>query len=524
MARGDLRFKPAGGAVILPEPSLRTSWSEGDSEGLSTYRDETKAPERKQDVVLGVPVGDDNFMLQRCEELFKTHHGEAIALMLRQDSPLPAQLSLVLLRYLLNGAAMHMLRAVPCRLSEPLARLVDKYGEQFVRKRIITDEIVGECKHPTIERAIAQARLPTGKGGMGLTSAMHVAPVAFYAGLAQTAALGLLRHVRDDGHGGSAWTQQCLDDALSSDALRHAQRLDGLNDIILGENGTVDEFVDRFLERPNERKALAGEDGPHPGRDRASQSKASKVQRRIMTAWKQEIEDRFRLQHQREDTTLQRLDSSQGRIAAGYLACLPRTDALTIGDAEFSMNTRLRLGVAPAPKLPTHCVCSEPLSDCYNHLLACRVLCTEAPGQHEGGRPGMRNWWDLRHRLILERLTADLISANVGVVMEPGPLDPRRDGDMSAPDQLITYQATDRQAGVPRCVTTDVTVHETVTGALIRSRTSVRSKLNHEATAKHRDIVRMAPAKHMHHARRAATLCRWYLRHWEQCTRRQRSF
>ena len=94
----------------------------------------------------------------------------------------------------------------------------------------------------------------------------------------------------------------------------------------------------------------------------------------------------------------------------------------------------------------------------------------------------MRNWWDLRHRLILERLTADLISANVGVVMEPGPLDPRRDGDMSAPDQLITYQATDRQAGVPRCVTTDVTVHETVTAALIRNRTSVRSKLNNEAT------------------------------------------
>ena len=486
VARGDLRFKPAGGAVILPELRLRANWSEGDSESLSTYRVDTNAPEKRQDVVLGVPVGDDDFMRQRSEELFKMHHGEAIALMLRQDSPLPAQLSLVLLRYLLNGAAMHMLRVIPCRLSALLARLVDRLGEQFVHKRIITEEIAAECQHSTIERAIAQARLPTSKGGMGLTSAAHVAPAAFYAGLAQAAALGLLRHVRDDGHDGSAWTQHCLDDALSSEALRHAQRLDGLNDIILGEHGTVDEFVDRFLERPSERKALAGADGPHPGGDKASQSKASKVQRRIMTAWKQEIEHRFRTRYQREDTTIQRLDSSQGRIAAGYLTCLPRTDALTIGDAEFSMNTRLRLGVAPAPKLPTDCICSEPLSDCYNHLLACRVLCTEAPGQHEGGRPGMRNWWDLRHRLILERLTADLISANVGVVMEPGPLDPRRDGDMSAPDQLITYQATDRQAGVPRCVTTDVTVHETVTAALIRNRTSVRSKLNNEATAKHR--------------------------------------
>ena len=36
---------------------------------------------------------------------------------------------------------MHMLRVIPCRLSAPLARLVDKFGEQFVRKRIITEEI-----------------------------------------------------------------------------------------------------------------------------------------------------------------------------------------------------------------------------------------------------------------------------------------------------------------------------------------------------------------------------------------------
>ena len=68
----------------------------------------------------------------------------------------------------------------------------------------------------------------------------------------------------------------------------------------------------------------------------------------------------------------------------------------------------------------------------------------------------MRNWWDLRHRLILERLTADLLTANVGVLMEHGPLDPLRGAVKTAPDQLITYQATDRQAGVPPCATTDV--------------------------------------------------------------------
>ena len=65
--------------------------------------------------------------------------------MVRSDSPLPAQLSLVLLRYLLNGAAMHTLRSVPGYLSVRLADLLDRYGEQFIRKRVITDEILDKC-------------------------------------------------------------------------------------------------------------------------------------------------------------------------------------------------------------------------------------------------------------------------------------------------------------------------------------------------------------------------------------------
>jgi hypothetical protein len=486
LARGDLSFKPAGGAIIIPDPMQRAEWSAVDTNTLTRYQQEAKAPTVSEEVVLGVPVGGDAFIARRCEELFKSHHAAAIALMVRSDSPLPAQLSLVLLRYLLNGAAMHTLRSVPGHLSARLADLLDRYGEQFIRKRVITDEILDKCSRLTVDRAIAQARLPTRKGGMGLASATQLAPVAFYAGLAQAAALGLLRHVQHGGH--DAWTQEGLNDSLSSEAMRHAHRKDELNDIVLGEQGTVQQLKEMFSERPIEPRALAGDDGPRPaaGKPTANQSKASKVQRRITTPWKQEMEDRFRRRYQREDTTLQRLDSTQGRIAAGYLTCLPRTDALTINDAEYSMNTRLRLGVPPAPNLPTVCICSEPLSDCYNHLLACQVLCTEAPGQHEGGKPGMRNWWDLRHRLILERLTADLLTANVGVLMEPGPLDPRREAGKTAPDQLITYQATDRQAGVPRCVTTDVTVHETVTAALVRNRTTVRSKLHNEARLKRR--------------------------------------
>ena len=184
--------------------------------------------------------------------------------------------------------------------------------------------------------------------------------MAFYAGLAQAAALGLLRHVQHGRH--DAWTQEGLNDSLSSEAMRHAHRKDELNDIVLGEQGTVQQLKEMFSERPIEPRALAGDDGPRPaaGKPTANQSKASKVQRRITTPWKQEMEDRFRRRYQREDTTLQRLDSTQGRKAAGYLTCLPRTDALTFNDADYFMNTRLRLGVPPAPNLPTVCICSEP--------------------------------------------------------------------------------------------------------------------------------------------------------------------
>ena len=129
LARGDLSFKPAGGAIIIPDPMQRAEWSAVDTNTLTRYQQEAKAPTVSEEVVLGVPVGGDAFIARRSEELFKSHHAAAIALMVRSDSPLPAQLSLVLLRYLLNGAAMHTLRSVPGYLSVRLADLLDRYGE-----------------------------------------------------------------------------------------------------------------------------------------------------------------------------------------------------------------------------------------------------------------------------------------------------------------------------------------------------------------------------------------------------------
>jgi hypothetical protein len=225
---------------------------------------------------------------------------------------------------------------------------------------------------------------------------------------------------------------------------------------------------------------------------------ANKLQKRIWQPWKQELERRFRERYSRERFTVQRLDSARGRVAAGYLTCLPRSTGTTLTDAEFCLVTRLRLGVPVSTDLPDACVCGEPLSDCYTHLLACKRLCQLQPPQHEGGLPGVRNAWDVRHRLVLEQISADLMTAGVGVHIEPGALDPRPlrhlgDG-LPQPDQLITFVAA-RANGILKRVATDISVKEAVTRATVNAGRSVSACLEErvrEKNAIHLEAARAA--------------------------------
>jgi hypothetical protein len=114
-----------------------------------------------------------------------------------------------------------------------------------------------------------------------------------------------------------------------------------------------------------------------------------------------------------------------------------------------------RLGVPVAPNLPERCTCGEPLSDCYTHLLAYSVL---RPARHEGGQADA---WDMRHRVVLEQISADLGQA--GVAIDPRPAQRLGDG-LPMPDQLITYVVT-RSNGMPQRVATDVSIPEAVTRA-----------------------------------------------------------
>ncbi len=492
-ARGDLRFKPSGGAVVLPAQQWRDAWSPQARAALQQYREVADAPLKEADVVLGVPVGDDEFVLSTCAELLKQRHGEAISLMVRADSSLPCQLSLVLLRYLLNGAAMHMLRAVPPHLSQRLAIMVDNFAQRFVVQRVLTQHVAERFRRAS-ERAVQQARLPCSAGGLGLPRAAEVAPIAFYAGLAQTAALGLLRHVAAAPH--SEWTQECLDDVLATEPLALARNRDATQVLVPDVGTSVAVFAQRFAPvdaAPRPQAPFAGREGPAGGqRGRADgrrerpQPTASKVQRRLWQPWKAELEQRFRQQHRTVPQLLQRLDSARGRVAAGYLTCLPRGSATTVSDADFCIATRLRLGVPVALGLPEECVCGELLSDCYTHLLACQTLMGQAPAQHEGGLPGTRNWWDVRHRLMLERLTADLVAGGAGAVLEPGALDPRPDAEDRRPDQLITYTAVNQRDGMLKRVTTDLTVAETVTRAVC-GRSSAAAHLDLKMREKRRE-------------------------------------
>jgi hypothetical protein len=124
-----------------------------------------------------------------------------------------------------------------------------------------------------------------------------------------------------------------------------------------------------------------------------------------------------------------------------------------------------------------------------------------------GGDPFVgSNLWDARHNCLLQQLSADLLSAGVGVLVEPGALhhQPERgDGDASdagdpdyerkerspwkkgtAPDQLITYAAVGKKAGTLARITTDISVCETNTAAVLSRKISVGTVLANRAREK----------------------------------------
>lgn len=270
--------------------------------------------------------------------------------MVRAGSARPCQLSLVLLRYVLNGAAMHILRTVPPRLSARLAEQIDRWGARLVEQRIITSEIA-DADPAATERALRQAALPCSGGGLGLARAVDVAPIAFYAGLAQAAALGLLRLVADGGH--DSPSQQWLQSVLDSAPLQHYRRdprlREAFSDILPPEGAGLKGVVQMFTAQ--QQRVVAGREG-RGRRVKDGRTAARKVQQRLWRPWKEQLSQQFRRDYAHDPATLQRVDSAQGRVAAGYLTCLPRTEALSVPDADFCIATRLRLGVAVSKSLP----------------------------------------------------------------------------------------------------------------------------------------------------------------------------
>ncbi len=75
------------------------------------------------------------------------------------------------------------------------------------------------------------------------------------SGLAQAAALGLLRHVVGAPH--CAWTNECLDDVLASEILTRARNGD-LSDEVPAIGAETRDLVRLYGERDGDREARAG--------------------------------------------------------------------------------------------------------------------------------------------------------------------------------------------------------------------------------------------------------------------------
>jgi len=127
-------------------------------------------------VVLGVPIGSDEFVLQTVGQRMR-ELGLVVPLLRILRDP---QMQYLLLRCCAHPRVSHLLRGVPPDLARPGAVQYDATILEGLQ-----DLLPGA---PLSERALRVVRLPIRMGGLGLTSAVRVSPAAYLGSWAQVMA------------------------------------------------------------------------------------------------------------------------------------------------------------------------------------------------------------------------------------------------------------------------------------------------------------------------------------------------
>ena len=488
---GDMSVKWTAHHVIRPAAELAEGvWDEEDERAIEAYKEQHQtADPGSSPTALGVPLGTDEDIAARLVPDFDKHHGRCVRALLDKHNCLSTQTRLLLLRYLLNGAATHSLRVLPPALTSGLAQHLDGIATRFVEQHVLDVEHI-PMDDDVRDEALEQARLRVSKGGLGFLSLELIAPVAYIAGFAQALQARTL-NIRD-----AAWAQASIDQCWNTgpvEAARDAALSGKLKKPLLPESGELRALVRHFAhydldedwdgERPWQRADL-----PFLVGDEVNAHVTRKLQKTLSEPIKGHLAADFR--QRGTAATRARLDSAAGPGASAFLTCMPVSAQTTIGDTEFKTALRLRLGTpfVDLSSLPDRCVCKTAPTISANayHLLACSQLNNSAKGRQSLRAEWGANTWNERHALIKQALATMLTAAGVTVIDEPGPLNDE-DGDGAAqpmPDQLLSFISHGAGHALRR-LCTDVTVAECNTHARVVRETPARV-LDSEATTKNR--------------------------------------
>jgi hypothetical protein len=462
---GDLEFKPSGHFVTLPEDWFIEQWDEDDHAALEEHKRLFRwADHGGKATALGVPLGSDEHMAEALIPSFEYEHELTISALCREKNALSLQARLVLLRYLLNGAAMHTLRVLPPRLTRDYAQYIDDIVDDFVARQILdTERIVMDSN--ALDEARAQARLRVSEGGLGFLRMTKTAPVAYLAGFVQALQAGTINI--DE----LKWADEAIKECYESGPVRAAREDRHCKTLLPGAGegayGTVRKFHEHYVERTDDldgwRQACAWNvlvGDPRPC--------IRKLQKTLTEPYKRHLLRDFR--DRRGPAARVRIESARGPGASAFLSCLPLCPQTTIGDLELRTVLRLRLGTPIVDGLPDRCVCGreDDLPTNAYHLLACPKL-NSSKGYQSLRVEWPANTWNERHQLVKDAVSTHLASAGICVIDEPGPLS----GDLDdgaprpRPDQLLTFIARGDGPAIAR-VCTDVSVVECNTRAAVK--------------------------------------------------------
>lgn len=322
--------------------------------------------------VLGLPIGINAEAMQGALVTRLKHKYDDVFAALRDPVRLPLQAVMAILRDCCMGFLSYALRCLPPSLTRSAAQYVDEQVSEILRCRFRLPALPPADALPTPENRIArnawrQVRWRLSMGGLGLPSMAMIAPAAYYAAMAQAAAMARQWHLQTAVERGlqEVWLAPSWSQLLEAAVAKETR---GVPSERLHAPPTADQFF-AMVCVPN-IEVLS------PMHQHLQASIVSAHMMRDKEAFMRDLRDGVRTAGEPHRAfTLRRMQEiTDGTTPAAWLRALPTCPELSLPDYVFQLAITSWLGLVP-PTLPPACVCGCSFLDAgITHLAECAEL------------------------------------------------------------------------------------------------------------------------------------------------------